>query len=243
MSKVAIVTGGSGGIGFACAEALTARGYDVVLTARRPDPLQEAADKLGARWVAADSADEHQFAAVVGAVERVDFLVHAAGMLDGTFVRKEQVDTFDRVIRANLRSTFVTTSAVLPKMPVGGRIVLVSSTAGLQGMKGRSAYSASKGGMNAFAQSLAAEVARDGINVHVLVPAPVDTGMLDDVTFPMHTLRPGDVADAIGFLDELHPRVVLPELVLRAAEEGPHAPEPLVPEAARAKLARQQQQQ
>jgi NAD(P)-dependent dehydrogenase (short-subunit alcohol dehydrogenase family) len=121
-------------------------------------------------------------------------------------------------------------------MPAGGRIVLVSSTAGKAGMKGRGAYSASKGGMNAFAQSLAAEVARDGINVHVLVPAPVDTGMLDRVTFPMHTLRPQDVADAIGFLDRLDPSVVLPEMELRAVEEGPHAPEPLLPEAARAKL-------
>jgi NAD(P)-dependent dehydrogenase (short-subunit alcohol dehydrogenase family) len=238
MSKVAIVTGGSGGIGFACAEALVARAYEVVLTARRADPLRSAAEKLGARWVTADSADEAEFAAVVEPLERVDFLVHAAGVLDGTFVRKERAETFDRVIRSNLRSTFVTTAAVLPKMPAGGRIVFVSSTAGHQGMKGRSAYSASKAGMNAFAQSLTAEVARDGINVHVLTPAPVDTDMLDRVTFPMYTLRPKDVADAVAFLDQLDPRVVLPEIVLRAAEEGPNAPEPLVPEAAQAKIDR-----
>lgn len=233
--KIAVVTGGSGGIGFACAEALAGRGYEVVLTARRAGPLQAAADKLGARWVAADSADEHEFAAVVEPLERVDFLVHAAGILDGSFVRKDDVATFDRVIRANLRSTFVTTSAVLPKMPPGGRIVFVSSTAGKAGMKGRSAYSASKGGINAFAQALAAEVARDGIGVHVLLPAPVDTGMLDLVTFPMHTLRPRDVGDVIGFLDGLDPGVDLPEVLLRAAEDGPFARDPVVPEAARRK--------
>jgi NAD(P)-dependent dehydrogenase (short-subunit alcohol dehydrogenase family) len=241
MAKLAVVTGGSGGIGFACAEALSARGYELVLTARRPEPLREAAEKLSARWVAADSADEDQFAAVVEPLDRIDFLVHAAGILDGTFVRKEAAATFDRVIRANLRSTFVATAAVLPKMPSGGRIVFISSTAGFQGMKGRSAYSASKAGMNAFAQSLAAEVARDGINVHVLAPAPVDTGMLDRVTFPMHTLRSSDVADAVAFLDGLDPSVVLPELVMRAAQEGPLAPEPLLPEADRAKLARSPQ--
>jgi NAD(P)-dependent dehydrogenase (short-subunit alcohol dehydrogenase family) len=232
MSKVAVVTGGSGGIGVACGEALAAAGYDVVLTARRPEPLREAAHKLGARWVAADSADEEQFAAVVAAVDHVDFLVHAAGVLDGTFVRKEAPETFDRVIRANLRSAFVATAAVLPKMPPGGRIVFVSSTAGFQGMKGRSAYSASKAGINAFAQSLAAEVARDGINVHVVAPAPVDTPMLDRVTFPMHVLRSSDVADVIAFLDHLDPSVVLPEIVLRAAAEGPLASEPIMPEAA-----------
>jgi NAD(P)-dependent dehydrogenase (short-subunit alcohol dehydrogenase family) len=107
-------------------------------------------------------------------------------------------------------------------------------------MKGRASYSASKAGMNAFAQSLAAEVARDGINVHVVAPAPVDTPMLDRVTFPMHVLRSRDVADVIAFLDRLDPSVVLPEIVLRAADEGPLASEPIMPEAAQAKLAERQ---
>jgi len=233
--KVAVVTGGSGGIGVACAEALVARGYEVVLTARRAEPLRAAADKLGARWVAADSADEDEFATVVAELERVDLLVHAAGILAGTFVRKEEVETFDEVIRANLRSTFVTTAAVLPKMPVGARIIFISSTAGRRGMKGRAAYSASKAGMNAFAEALTDEVARDGINVNVLVVAPVDTGMLEKVTFPMHTLRAKDVADAVVFLDALDPSVVVPEMLLRAADEGPLAPDPVLPDAFRAR--------
>ena len=237
MSKVAVVTGGSGGIGLACAEALVGRGYDVVLTARRPEPLREAADRLGARWVAADAADDESFAAVVADLDEVHVLVHAAGILAGTFVRKERIETFDEVIRANLRSTFVTTAAVLPKMRVGGRIIFISSTAGRQGMKGRTAYSASKAGMNAFAEALAGEVARDGINVNVLVPAPVDTGMLEKVTFPMHTLQSKDVGDAVAFLDALDPSVVVPEMVLRAAEEGPLAPEPILPDGYREKLA------
>lgn len=232
-ARVAVITGGSGGIGIACAAVLLARGYEVVLTARRAGPLQEAADSLGARWVAADSADEDQFAEVIAPLERVDMLVHAAGILAGTFVRKERVETFDEVIRANLRSTFVTTAAVLPKMPVGGRIIFISSTAARRGMKGRTAYSASKAGMNAFAEALADEVARDGINVNVLVVAPVDTGMLEKVTFPMHTLQPSDVAAAVAFLDGLDPSVVVPEMLMRAADEGPLAPDPVLPDAYR----------
>lgn len=238
MRKVAVVTGGSGGIGFASASALAGRGYDVVLTSRRAEPLRAAADELGARWVAADAADEASFAAVVADLDEIHVLVHAAGMLAGTFVRKERIETFDEVIRVNLRSTFVTTAAVLPRMPVGGRIILISSSAGHQGMKGRAAYSASKGGMNSFAQALAGEVARDGINVNVLVPAPVDTGMLERVTFPMHTLQSKDVGDAVAFLDGLDPSVVVPEIVLRAADEGPLAPEPVLPEGYREKLTR-----
>jgi NAD(P)-dependent dehydrogenase (short-subunit alcohol dehydrogenase family) len=235
MTKTAVVTGGSGGIGVACAEALVGRGYDVVLTARRPEPLRLAAERLGARWVAADAADEGSFAAVVADLDEVHVLVHAAGVLDGTFVRKESIETFDEVIRANLRSTFVTTAAVLPKMPVGGRIVFISSSAAKQPQRGRTAYSASKAGMNAFAEALAGEVARDGINVNVLVPAPVDTDMLDSVTFPMHTLRSKDVGDVVAFLDALDPSVVLPEVTFRAADEGPLAPEPVVPTAAQEK--------
>jgi NAD(P)-dependent dehydrogenase (short-subunit alcohol dehydrogenase family) len=231
-AKVAVVTGGSGGIGFACARALCKRGYDVVLTSRRPEPLEAASTQLGARWIAADCSDEASFAAVVAGLERVDFLVHAAGVLDGTFVRKEAAATFDRVIRANLRSAFVTTAAVLPKMGPGGRIVYISSSAAYVGMRGRSAYSAAKAGMNAFAYSVGSEVARDGINVHVVAPAPVDTEMLDQVTFPMFTLRCDDVADVITFLDQLDPSVVLREIEFRASDEGPFAREPLVPRAA-----------
>ncbi|MCU1486787.1 MAG: short-chain dehydrogenase/reductase [Actinomycetia bacterium] len=229
MSRTAVITGGSGGIGLACGEALVARGYDVVLTSRRPEPLEAAAATIGARWVAADAADETSFAAVVDAVERIDLVVHAAGILAGTFVRKETPASFDEVIRANLRSTYVVSHAVLPKMGVGGRIVFISSSSSVQPMRGRTAYSASKAGMNAFAHALAGEVERDGINVHVVIPAPVETPMLEDVTFPMHTLQSKDVVDAVVFLDGLSPSVVLPEIFLRAHDDGPLAPAPTVP--------------
>jgi NAD(P)-dependent dehydrogenase (short-subunit alcohol dehydrogenase family) len=236
MTRTAVITGGSGGIGFACGEALAARGYELVLTSRRPEPLEAAAEKLGARWVAADAADEGSFAAVVESVERIDLLVHAAGILGGTFVRKETPAAFDEVIRANLRSTYVVTHAALPKMGVGGRIVYISSSSSVQPMRGRTAYSASKAAMNAYALALAGEVERDGINVHVVIPAPVETAMLEDVRFPMHTLQSKDVADAVAFLDGLDPSVVLPELFLRAHEEGPLAPEPVLPEGYQRKL-------
>lgn len=231
MGRRALITGGSGGIGFACGELLAAEGYDVVLTSRRPEPLEAAAARIGAAWVAADAADEESFGHVVASMDRVDLLVHAAGILDGTFVRKESAETFDRVIRTNLRSTFVTSAAVLPKMAAGGRIVFISSSAATHGMKGRSAYSASKAGMNAFAQALLDEVARDGIHVNVLTPAPVQTEMLQRVTFPMHTLQSSDVARAVLFLDRMDPGVVVPEIQMRAVSEGPLAPPPVLPQA------------
>ncbi|HMD46795.1 MAG TPA: SDR family oxidoreductase [Acidimicrobiales bacterium] len=229
-AKIAVVTGGSGSIGLACGAELVRRGFDVVLTARREDKLAAAAAEIGARHVAADSADEESFADVVAAVDHVDLLVLSAGILDGTFVRKEEPATFDEVQRANLRSAFVATWATLPKMPAGGRIIFVSSTAAADPMKGFTAYSASKAGVDAFAKSLAREVARDGIQVHIVSPGPVLTPMLRTPRFPMHVIRSEDVAQLVGFLTTLRPEVVMPEIRFWGAEEGPFEAETVSPE-------------
>jgi NADP-dependent 3-hydroxy acid dehydrogenase YdfG len=232
-AKVAIVTGGSSGIGLACGKALVDAGYDVVLTARREDALRDAAASIGARYVAGDSAEVDGFARVVDACDRVDLLVHAAGVMQGTFVRKESVDTFDNVLRVNLRSAFVTSAAVLPKMPAGGRIVFLSSSSAHAPQPGKAAYSASKAGLNAFAAAMAREVDRDGIGVHILTTGPVATPMLDDVHFPMLALNPEDVAHAVVFLAQLPPNVALLEVAVDSVQQGPFAPEPLVPAAAK----------
>lgn len=230
----ALVTGGSSGIGLAVARDLAARGCDVVLNARREGPLAEAATSIDSRWVAGDCADETDVAAIAETAGRVDLLVHAAGSMDGTFVRKETAATFDAVVRANLRSAFLITNAVLATMPAGGRIIFISSSSAHAPQPGKAAYSASKAGLNAFALALAGEVERDGISVHTVTPAPVATPMLDAVHFPMYALDADHVAAAVAWLETLDPMVVLPELELRATTVGPFAPEPHVPDAARA---------
>ena len=232
--RVAIITGGSSGIGLACGRLLAADGYDVVLTARREGPLKAAADEIGARWVAADCADEAAFASVVAAAGQVDLLIHAAGVMAGTFVRKESAATFDDVLRINLRSAFVVSAAALPVMPAGGRIVFLSSSSAHAPQPGKAAYSASKAGLNAFAFALAKEVDRDGVVVHVVTTGPVATPMLDDVHFPMRALDVDDVAKTVVWLDTLDPSVSLPEVAVSAVAQGPFAPEPFVPEAAKA---------
>jgi len=235
--RVAIVTGGSSGIGLEVGRQLVAAGHDVVLSARREGPLRDAAASIGARWVRGDVGDPESFAAVVAAsaapTGRVDLVVHAAGTMGGTFVRKESLAEFDRILRTNLTSAYVVAHAALPAMSSGGRFVFVSSTSSHAPQPGRSAYSASKAGLNAFAAAMAGEVERDGIGVHVLTVGPVETPMLDDVRFPMRTLGVEEVGAAVVWLDSLAPNVRLPEVQLTSVEAGPFAPELYVPEAAR----------
>ncbi|BBX62649.1 short-chain dehydrogenase [Mycobacterium saskatchewanense] len=227
--RTALVTGGSGGIGKGCARRLSELGYDVVLAARREGPLRAAADEIGARHLVADASDPDGFATAISALTTIDLVVHAAGTLGGTYARKQTFDQWRAVISANLDSCFVVTSAVLPRMRAGSRLVFISSSAAHDPMPARTAYSASKAGMNAFARALALEVDRDGIAVHIVTPGPVQTEMLQDVPFEMYAIQVSDVADAVAWLDTVDPSVELPEIQLNAVQRGPFARPPVVP--------------
>jgi NAD(P)-dependent dehydrogenase (short-subunit alcohol dehydrogenase family) len=130
---------------------------------------------------------------------------------------------------ANLDSCFVVTQAALPLMRTGSRFVFVSSSAAHEPMPGRTAYSASKAGMNAFARALALEVDRDGINVNIVTPGPVETEMLQDVPFEMHAVTAKDVAETVAWLDTVAGSVDLPEIRLNAITRGPSSRPPIVP--------------
>ena len=238
--RTALVTGGSGGIGKACAGKLCELGYDVVLSARRVEPLRAAADELGARYIAADASDAHGFAQAINSLETIDLVVHAAGTLGGTYARKQTFEQWRAIISANLDSCFVVTAAVLPRMRAGSRLVFISSSAAHEPMMARTAYSASKAGMNAFARALALEVDRDGIAVNIVTPGPVETEMLQDVPFEMDAIQASDVAEAVAWLDTVDPSVDLPEIRLNAVRRGPFAREPVVPNEVRRRAAQQQ---
>ncbi len=225
----AVVTGGSGGIGKACGRTLVERGYDVILTARREGPLRAAAEDIGARWVAADASDPAAFAAALADLPRVDLLVHAAGVLGGTYARKQTFEQWRTIMSANLDSCFVVTAAALPLMQAGSRFVFVSSSAAHEPMPARTAYSASKAGMNAFARALALEVDRDGISVNIVTPGPVETELLQDVPFEMYAITAHDLAETVVWLDTVPSSVDLPEIRLNAVTRGPSARPPIVP--------------
>ena len=231
--RTALVTGGSGGIGKGCAGKLRELDYDVVLVARREGPLRATAEQLDARYIVADASDPAGFAAAISQLDTIDLVVHAAGALGGTYARKQTFEQWRTIISANLDSCFVVTSAVLPRMGPGSRLIFISSSAAHEPMPARTAYSAAKAGMNAFARALALEVDRDGISVHLVTPGPVETDMLQDVPFEMYAIQVSDIADTVAWLDSVDPSVDLPEIRLSAVRRGPFARPPVVPSEAR----------
>ena len=190
--RVAIVTGGSRGIGRATVLRLAEAGADVVINYLQNEAAAEAVARqarehgVQALTVRADVADTNQAAALVQKTvehfDRVDLLVANAGVWAGAPVEEMSEALWDRVIDANLKGTWTTCRAVVPfmKRQRSGAIVIVSSTAGQRGEAGYSNYAASKGGQISFTKSLAAELAPD-IRVNCVAPGWVDTELNEDV--------------------------------------------------------------
>ncbi|GGC97417.1 oxidoreductase [Tersicoccus solisilvae] len=163
----ALVTGGTGGIGAACARRLRAEGVDVVTADLHPD-----AD------IRCDITDEAAVAALAAHVGRVDVLVNSAGIqgLERPLTATTLVD-WQRVFRVNVDGTFLLCRAVVPGMTARGwgRIINLASIAGKEGNARQSAYSASKAAVIGLTKALAKELAETGVLVHAVAPAIIRT--------------------------------------------------------------------
>jgi 3-oxoacyl-[acyl-carrier protein] reductase len=186
--KVALVTGGSRGIGAAIAKRLAADGANVAITyakdANSASAVVKAIEAGGGKAVAIQ-ADAANAEAVRSAVEKA---VSVLGKLDvlvnnaGTAIPKPFVDAtleeLDHILNLNVRGVFVTTQAALKHMNDNGRIILIGSCVGEKNMTpGLAAYAATKGAVKMFAQSLSREVADRGITVNNVQPGPIDTDL------------------------------------------------------------------
>jgi 3-oxoacyl-[acyl-carrier protein] reductase len=182
--KVALVTGGSRGIGYAIAEALIGQGARVVITSRSADDLEKAGGSLGdsATGIRADVRDPADAErAIDDAVQRfggLDVLVNNAGVGLFASVAEMSVDDWRSVIDTNLSGVFYCCRAAIPHLRDrgGGWIINISSLAGTNAFVGGAAYCASKAALNTFTEALMQEVRQDNIRVSCVAPGSVATG-------------------------------------------------------------------
>lgn len=169
--RLAVVTGGTRGIGGAVVARLRAEGWRVIPAARHapaePDP----------DFAACDVADPSQVAALFGPVTRLDALINCAGIAGTNALEGDNV-LWHAIVNSNLNGTYYCCKAALPKLAEGtGRIVNIASVLGLRGVPDQTAYCAAKHGVVGLTRALALAVAPRGITVNALCPGWVDTDM------------------------------------------------------------------
>lgn len=190
--KVALVSGGAGGLGVAISRLFAAEGAWVVLGDVRDAAGEEVAAEIGAagghaRFVHLDVTSERDWRDVVAAAVsghgRLDVLVNNAGIWRGGRVEETSVEHWDAVNDVNSKGVFLGTRAAIPAMRAGGggSIVNVSSISGMVGNPRTSAYAASKGAIRVFTKATAIQYAPDGIRANSIHPGPIDTDLLAQV--------------------------------------------------------------
>lgn len=187
--KVAIVTGGSKGLGLAMAAGLASAGANLVLVSRNADECEKAAQELAqdfgvkAIGFAADITKQEQTDAMatvaIDTFGRIDILINSAGINIRGPIDELTLDEFRAVMDINVTGTWLSSKAVIPFMKQAGRgsIINLASTLGLVGLSNRTPYTASKGAVVQMTRALALELAPFNINVNAICPGPFLTAM------------------------------------------------------------------
>ena len=251
--QVAVVTGGSSGIGAAIARTLAGRGWQLVLLARGEERLAEVAGELGAEQEVCDVADRAEVERVAAAVRErhpsIRLLVNNAGIPGGGGFLDLEPDQIEKLVRTNYLGSVWCLRAFLPALEAGAPadLVNIASVAGTIAAGHSGPYSASKHAQLAFSRSVGVELAGSGITVHTVIPGFIDTpGFPNRARFRSRLLQglvadPELVADQVvrgierNRLEQFVPRWYRPAAIVQAAAPG------LLARAARASGVRRKQ--
>ncbi|GLZ02609.1 SDR family oxidoreductase [Actinomadura sp. NBRC 104412] len=183
-----MVTGAAGGIGLAVVDRLVAEGVAVVAVDRDEGLLAEAGRRPGVTTRAVDLGDRHARTRLVAEVDRLDYLVNAAGVVSLVPVADVTVEEWDRVMRVNAEALFFLCQGFAERMGAGSAIVNISSTAAKTGAIAEAAvYAASKAAVLSITRSFATHLAPRGVRVNAVCPGIIDTSMGDSVVRELAT--------------------------------------------------------
>jgi NAD(P)-dependent dehydrogenase (short-subunit alcohol dehydrogenase family) len=183
--KVAVITGGSSGIGLATAKQFVQEGAYVYITGRRQSELDRAKAEIGGKvaTVQGDVANlddlDMLYRRIAADERKIDIVVANAGFVEFGFLASATPEHFDKTFNINARGTFFTVQKALPLMNDGGSIILVASCVHLKGIPQYTVYGASKAALRSFTRSWAAELKDRRIRVNTLSPGATDTPIID----------------------------------------------------------------
>jgi NADP-dependent 3-hydroxy acid dehydrogenase YdfG len=235
--KTAIVTGASSGIGEATALALAKAGADVALTARRADRLEKLAERIRRETdvqvlvLPADVTDREAVVGVAARVKeewgRIDILVNNAGVMLLSFLEKNKVDEWERMVDVNIKGVLFGIHAVLPIMRAqrSGHIINISSDAGHEVFPAGSVYCATKFAVRAISMGIEKELSREGIRVTNISPGAVATELVTHITdqdvldmfaqYPIVPMQSEDIARAVVYAASQPEHVNVNEILVR----------------------------
>ena len=223
MDRVALITGGSSGIGLAIARMLREAGFALTLASRRRERVEAAAEELGAHAVAFDAADAAACERLVAEHRerfgRLDMLVNSAGIGVAGTVDQLSPKHFDLQVGVNLRGLFLVTRASIPLLRESrGWIVNLASIAGTLPTPGLATYGATKAAVISLTRSLNEELDGDGVRALALCPGFVDTPMAEwSGLASEEMITPEDCAEIVRMLLRLSPRARVPQIVVERA--------------------------
>jgi len=216
-NKVALITGGNSGIGYATAKELASKGAKVIITGRRKDAVEKAAHELNVTGLVADQSRLSDIEALVAKVTeqfgKLDLLLINAGITKLAPIEAVDESLFDEVMNVNFKGAYFTLSKFIPRLNENASIVLLSSTSASISPPHASVYAASKAALNAVMKIAASELASRKIRVNAVSPGPVATEIMNKFgldkdmehamvsTIPLGRMgKPDEVANMVTYL-------------------------------------------